>query len=295
MDGLDDLTSLLSGKKIAALTGAGCSTESGIPDYRGPGTTARAKNPMEWKQFAASEHARKRYWARAMVGWERFSKARPSGSHHALARLESDAVLTGVITQNVDRLHHAAGSQRVVELHGALAETRCTDCGGRESRSSVQARLFAQNPTFAPARAELLPDGDALLADELVEGFSPPTCLFCGGVLRPDVVFFGENVARPTVDAAFAMLDAADALLVVGSSLAVFSGYRFVRKAAERGIPIAIVNRGATRGDPYATLKVDAGAGELLGALADALGASGGRLSDPSRGETALPLPRASS
>ncbi len=272
VDDLEPLATLFARKRITVLTGAGCSTESGIPDYRGPGTTARAKNPIQWRDYAEKTETRNRYWARAMVGWDRFSGAVPNDAHRALARLERAGIVTGLITQNVDRLHQAAGSELVVELHGALAETRCTACGGREPRSEVQIRLREANPGFAGRDAELLPDGDTLLADGLAD-FRSPACLACGGVIRPDVVFFGENVARPIVDRAFALLEASDALLVVGTSLTVFSGFRFVRRAAERAIPIGIINLGPCRGEELATLRVDARAGVALPALATRLAA----------------------
>lgn len=246
------------------LTGAGCSTESGIPDYRGPGTRDRARNPIQHRAFVTDPSARQRYWARSAVGWARFSTVEPNDAHLALASMS----LTGLITQNVDRLHHRAGSREVIELHGALAEVRCLACDARESRDALQARILALNPGFT-ASAELAPDGDSEL--ETARDFQVPACRACGGILKPDVVFFGDNVPRPRVDAAFAIADAAEVLLVVGSSLTVFSGYRFVLRAAERGQRIAIVNLGETRGDPHAHVRVDARAGEVLPALARAL------------------------
>ena len=264
------LGDLLRDKRVAVLTGAGCSTESGIPDYRGPGTRARARNPMTWADFAASAATRRRYWARAMIGWERFSGAKPNDAHVALATLEARGVVTGVITQNVDRLHHAAGSSRIVELHGALAETRCTACGEREGRTTVQARLFAENPSFA-AHGRMLPDGDAEVPDESIASFVPPSCLTCGGTLRPNVVLFGESVSRDVVDSAFDILDRSDVLLVVGSSLAVYSGYRFVRRAREKSIPIAIINIGPCRGEEIAAVRLSTRAGPTLKALVERL------------------------
>lgn len=266
---VDDLRRLLEGRRIAALTGAGISTESGIPDYRGEGTRQRAKNPIDWRTFSSSHAARARYWARSLAGWARFSAARPNRGHAALAAMERAGRLTGLVTQNVDRLHHAAGSEHVIELHGALAETRCVRCAEKVSRASVQARMLAENPHLAGVDvARMLPDGDSALPDDLVERFVPPTCDACGDYLRPDVVFFGENVPRPKVDAAMEIVDASDVLLVVGTSLAVFSGYRFLLRAKERGKPIAIVNVGPVRGEESATLKVEARAGDVLAALA---------------------------
>lgn len=266
-----DLVELLRGRRVTVLTGAGVSTESGIPDYRGPETRRRARNPMQYRAFLREATARQRYWARSVVGWQRWKAARPNAGHHALVALERAGIVRGVITQNVDRLHHAAGSRRVVELHGSLAEVRCLECGEVEPRAALQERLLTLNPGWADRRAELAPDGDADLFDARVRAFRVAGCESCEGVLKPHVVFFGEGVPRATVDEAFALLEEAEVLLVVGSSLAVFSGLRFVRRAAERGMPIAIVNLGETRGDAQATLRVEARAGELLPALAGML------------------------
>ncbi len=276
---VERLAALLAGRRVVALTGAGCSTESGIPDYRGPGTRERARNPVQYRAFLDDPAARQRYWARSMVGWPHFSAARPNAGHRALAAIEraaaGDGPLAGkwggLVTQNVDRLHHAAGSAAVVELHGALAEVVCLGCGVLEPRDALQARLAVLNPRW-DADVELAPDGDAELG--AVDGFRVADCLACGGVLKPRVVFFGENVPRATVEAAFARVDAAEVLLVIGSSLTVYSGFRFVRRAAERGIPVAICNLGPTRGDALATTRIDAPLGEVLPALAGALGAA---------------------
>lgn len=261
---MQDLAALLSDRRVVALTGAGCSTASGIPDYRGAGRPPR--RPIQHHDFVTSEAHRRRYWARAVVGWPVIRAARPNAAHDALAALERGGRVTGVITQNVDGLHAAAGSRHVIELHGALAWVRCLGCGARTPRDDVQARMLAANPGWPP-HATAAPDGDADLADAAIAGFHVVGCEICGGVLKPDVVMFGDNVARPIVDAAWGLLDDAAALLVVGSSLAVFSGYRFVKRAAERGMPIAIVNRGPTRGDVHAAIRVDADAGETLAAL----------------------------
>ncbi len=265
---VDDAVAALRGRRLVALTGAGCSTDSGIPDYRGPGTRDRARNPVQYRAFLDDAGARQRYWARSMLGWPRFSAAAPNDGHRAFVDLERAGALRGLITQNVDRLHHAAGSARVVELHGALAEVVCLGCGAIEAREALQDRLTRLNPRW-DADVELAPDGDAELAQ--VDGFRVAPCLACGGVLKPRVVFFGENVPRPTVDAAFALLDEGDALLVAGSSLTVYSGFRFVRRAVERGVPVVIVNLGPTRGDPLATVCVDAPLGATLPALVRAL------------------------
>jgi NAD-dependent SIR2 family protein deacetylase len=269
-----DLVGLLAGRRVVALTGAGCSTESGIPDYRGPETARRARNPLQHRAFLASAATRRSYWARSFLGWPGMAEARPNAAHLALAALERAGALAGIITQNVDRLHHAAGSQRVVELHGALAEVRCLGCGGIEDRDSVQARLAALNPGFGPGSApEHAPDGDAELEDAAGAGFAVPACLDCSGVLKPAVVFFGGNVPAAVTEAAWALFDQAEVLLVAGSSLTVFSGYRFVRRAAKHGMPVGIVNLGSTRGDALAQVRVDARLGLALPELARALGA----------------------
>ncbi len=272
VDGLLDLTAflklteLLSGKRFAVLTGAGVSTDSGIPDYRSPG---RPKpNPIQHRQFVADAAWRQRYWARSLIGWERLRSALPNESHRALAKLEMAGQLTGLITQNVDRLHQLAGSRRIIELHGALAEVRCLNCEGFESREVLQLRLRALNPGFESDLAGGMPDGDAEVSPVRLEGFCVAPCVSCGGTLMPNVVFFGGTVAPSVVADAMACVDRAGALLVLGSSLTVFSGYRFVRRAVERGIPIAIVSLGPTRGDPEATLKLEAPLAEVVPRLA---------------------------
>jgi NAD-dependent protein deacetylase/lipoamidase sirtuin 4 len=276
---LAPLVALLRGRRVVALTGAGCSTESGIPDYRGP--DARPRRPMQYREFVGSEAARTRYWARATVGWPRMAAARPNAGHRALAALERVGALAGVITQNVDGLHHAAGSRRVVELHGALARVRCLACGAAAARAELHDRLAAAHPWLAAAGPgmpggaggfDAAPDGDAELPAERVAGFRVPACA-CGGPWKPDVVFFGESVPRPVVDEAWALFDEGEVLVVAGSSLTVWSGYRFVRRAAERGVPVAIVNVGPTRGDGEAAVKVEGALGDVLPRLAAALGA----------------------
>ena len=267
----DALRTLLEGpvrrRRLAVLTGAGCSTASGIPDYRGPGTARRARRPVQFRQFVTDAAWRQRYWARAAVGWRRVAQAAPNLAHASLAAL--DGSLTGLVTQNVDGLHQAAGSRGVVELHGSLHQVVCMACGRTERREDVQDRLELLNPGWADHVVEAAPDGDAEL--DGVEGFRVATCLGCGGALKPDVVFFGESVPRDRVAAATAAVEQAEALLVVGSSLVVFSGYRFVRQAHRAGLPIAIVSLGPTRGDPLATVKVDARAGESLEAVVRAI------------------------
>ena len=269
-----DLLALVRGRRVVALTGAGCSTESGIPDYRGPDTPPRARPPIQHREFVDHAATRQRYWARSTLGWSRFSSARPNAAHLALAELEDRGALAGVITQNVDSLHGAAGSREVVELHGALARVRCLACHTLTTRDALQARLLAVNPGWLARASEvvLAPDGDSELPDDLVAGFTVVACAACGGTVMPDVVFFGGSVPRATLDAAWQLFDRAEVLLVVGSSLTVFSGYRFVRRAAERGVPVGILNRGPTRGDGYAAVRVDARAGAALPELARALG-----------------------
>jgi NAD-dependent SIR2 family protein deacetylase len=215
---------------------------------------------------------RRRYWARATLGWARFSGAEPNAAHRALAALEGSGRLAGVITQNVDRLHQRAGSRRVVELHGALAEVACLRCGGGEPRHELQARLLDANPGWLESAANIQPDGDADLDAERVAGFQVVGCRLCEGDLKPDVVFFGGAVSERTLAAAWDLFDEGEVLIVVGSSLAVYSGFRFVRRAQERALPIAIVNVGATRADDIATVKLSAPVGTLLPRLAAALG-----------------------
>jgi NAD-dependent SIR2 family protein deacetylase len=269
------LVELLADRRVVALTGAGCSTESGIPDYRGQGKSP-SRTPIQHDAFLRRADVRRRYWARATVGWSRFRGARPNAAHDALSAMEASGALVGVITQNVDRLHAVAGSRRVVELHGALEDVRCLACGAPEARTGVHERLLDENPGWlARVSGEVRPDGDADLAEAHVDDLRVVDCLVCGGVLKPDVVFFGGNVGEATLAAAWKLFDEADALLVVGSSLAVWSGYRFVRRATERGVPVAIVNLGPTRADAEAALRIAARAGEVLPALARALASAG--------------------
>lgn len=262
---LERLADLLSARRTLVLSGAGISTESGIPDYRGPDSPPR--QPMRYQEFAHSAAAQRRYWARSFRGWRTVERARPNEGHRSLARLERSGVVGGVLTQNVDGLHQKAGSRNVLELHGNLGVVRCLACHALEPRRALQARMSALNPGLDGFAADLAPDGDAELPSALIEHFRVPACLACGGVLKPDVVFFGENVPRPKLVLAWQMLDGADALLVLGSSLTVFSGYRFVARAVQVGKPVAIVNLGPTRGDGDATLKVEGRLGELLPGL----------------------------
>jgi len=257
------LAQLLSGRRVVALTGAGCSTESGIPDYRGGGRPA-PRHPIQHDAFIRKAEVRRRYWARATLGWQRFAAARPNAAHRALAALEGKGLLRGIITQNVDRLHQAAGSRNIIELHGALADVICLECGAREDRADTQARLLAANPGWLDRAVVEAPDGDAELPPEEVDGFQVVGCVHCAGTLMPDVVFFGGSVPQSKVTAAWHLVDDADVLLVVGSSLTVYSGWRFARGARERGIPIAIINMGPTRADDISHLRIQAPAGVVL-------------------------------
>jgi NAD-dependent SIR2 family protein deacetylase len=269
---LDALAELLvRAPNVLVLTGAGISTDSGIPDYRGPDGTRRVA-PVQYRDFVDSADARRRYWARAFVGWRRFATVEPNAGHRAIARLQSVGALGTLITQNVDGLHQAAGSRDVVELHGALADVVCLACGTRSDRAALDARMRVLNPDFDPEGRELRPDGDVDLAEADVAGFVVPRCLCCDSdLLKPDVVFFGESVPKPRVAQCCELTDAADALFVLGSSLRVYSGYRFVRRAADRGIPVAIVTRGPSRGDPEAAVRLDAPLAAVLPALAERL------------------------
>jgi NAD-dependent SIR2 family protein deacetylase len=255
----------LRGRRLVALTGAGLSTDSGIPDYRGP--TSVPRTPMTYAEFRSGPSARQRYWARSHVGWQHLHRADPNDGHRALAALEEVGPLTAVITQNVDGLHQAAGHRNVVDLHGRISSVICLDCRERSSRERLHERLAEANPGFGhDVPAMIAPDGDAVVAG--VESFVVVGCESCGGVLKPDVVFFGENVPKERVAQCYQLVEDAEALLVAGSSLTVMSGLRFVRAAHKRGLPIVIVNRGATRGDDLATLRIDAGCSEALDALA---------------------------
>jgi len=256
-------TELLLGRRWVALTGAGISTDSGIPDYRGP-TSVRA-TPMQFNEFVGSADAQRRYWARSYLGWRRIGRAQPNAGHRALADLER-AGLAGVITQSVDGLHSAAGSRGVINLHGDIASVVCLECGDRSARSVLQHRLATMNPQIDEPQvlehAELRPDGDAVAHDW--QEFRLVGCVQCGGRLKPDVVFFGESVPKARVEAAYALVERAEVLVVLGSSLTVMSGLRFVRHQVKRLQPVVIINRGATRGDELATLKIDHGCSEAL-------------------------------
>jgi NAD-dependent SIR2 family protein deacetylase len=261
------LVSLVAGGDVVILSGAGLSTESGIPDYRGPSGQARRAEPMTYQTFVATAAARQRYWARSHLGWRHVARARPNAGHYAVAELERAGLLAGTITQNVDGLHQAAGAQHVIELHGSLGRVLCLRCGERTPRPRLDHRLRAANPGWAARAAEITPDGDALLDDKDMAGFRVVDCESCGGVLKPDVVFFGENVPRPRVEASYRLVERAGALVVLGSSLTVMSGYRFVRRASKLAIPVVIINHGPTRGDAHAVATIDAPLGAALGTL----------------------------
>ena len=257
---------------LFVITGAGCSTESGIFDYRGRDGQWKRKPPVQYDQFIRSEAARQRYWARSHVGWRRFRAARPNPAHFALARLERAGIAGIVVTQNVDGLHQAAGHERVIDLHGRLDAVTCTACGRRTERASVAEWLTASNPGFETPQHTLAPDGDADFDGVDLSGFRVPRCESCGGIVKPDVVFFGENVPRTRVDAAFDALARCKGVLICGSSVMVQSSFRFCRRAEALQLPIAALNEGLTRADAMLTLKVEARCGPTLAAVATHLG-----------------------
>ena len=257
---------------LLVLTGAGCSTASGIPDYRDHDGEWKHPRPVQYQDFVRDPVVRQRYWGRGVVGWRRIAAARPNATHRALARLESMGFTRHLVTQNVDGLHQGAGSRRVIDLHGRLDRVRCLQCDLSIDRHDIQRQMESLNPDWhGPGR--VAPDGDAHLVDVDYERFNLPDCSTCGGVLKPDVVFFGENVPAERVTSVFEELDRADALLVVGSSLMVYSGFRFVRAAAEAGKPVATVNLGRTRADDLVSLRVIEDCGRVMPLVVDQLGA----------------------
>ncbi|MFJ8542515.1 NAD-dependent protein deacetylase [Streptomyces sp. NPDC093586] len=265
---------------VLVLSGAGISTESGIPDYRGEGGSLSRHTPMTYQDFTGSARARRRYWARSHLGWRTFGRALPNAGHRAVAAFGRHGLLSGVITQNVDGLHQAAGSEGVVELHGNLGRVVCLSCGALSPRRELARRLEEANAGFEPVAAGINPDGDADLTDEQVGDFRVVSCADCGGVLKPDVVFFGEAVPPRRVEHCRRLVREAASLLVLGSSLTVMSGLRFVRQAAEAGKPVLIVNRDPTRGDRHALTRVALPLGPALTTVA-------GRLGIPVDGRTA--------
>jgi NAD-dependent SIR2 family protein deacetylase len=265
---LDQAAELLAGRTIAILTGAGISTDSGIPDYRGEGAPARA--PMTYQQFIVDSHYRRRYWAGSHVGWRHFDAALPNIGHQAVADLELAGLVNGVITQNVDGLHLRAGSQRVVDLHGTMDRVLCLDCGQNFARSDIAQRISAANPWIeAPEFAELSPDGDAIVTE--FDDFVTPECSVCGGILKPDIVFFGEFIPPEKFSEASALVRRAGALVIAGSSLVVNSGIRLLELASRRRIPVVVINRGPTKGDTRAAIKINAGTSETLASLVERL------------------------
>jgi NAD-dependent SIR2 family protein deacetylase len=281
---VERLSGLVRRGGVVVLSGAGLSTESGIPDYRGPSGLRRTAAPMTYQTFTGDPVARRRYWARSYLGWRAIAAAAPNDGHRAVARLQRGGLVTGVITQNVDGLHQAAGARDVVELHGSLERAVCLTCGEVTTRLGLHDRMNEANPGFMErfsAEAERVgsqwgeqvrPDGDIVVPDALVESFFPPLCLVCGrDTVKPDVVFFGESVRKDLVEKCFGLVEGAGAVLVLGSSLSVMSGYRFVRHAARVGVPVAIVTRSATRGDADATIRLHAPLGPTLDALGAAL------------------------
>lgn len=267
--GIEKSVELLRGRRIAVLTGAGISTDSGIPAYRGEGAPARS-DPMTGQRYLADEAARRRYWVGGHLGWRAFASAQPNAAHRALAEMERDGVVSGVITQNVDGLHLRAGSARVVEVHGTMRRVLCLDCGQVFDRRDIATQIEELNPWITvPENIKLNPDGD--VAPESSDGFIVPSCTVCGGMLKPDVVFFGEFVPTDRFRAAESLLRSSQALIVAGSSLVVNSGVRLVERARRRGIPLIIVNREPTRADPWAHVTLPGGTGDVLPAIQEQL------------------------
>jgi NAD-dependent SIR2 family protein deacetylase len=265
---LDALAALVVAGNVVVLSGAGLSTESGIPDYRGPTGRARGATPITYQEFVGSAAARQRYWAGSHVGWHHIARATPNAGHIAVAELERSGLVTGVITQNVDGLHAAAGSVHVADLHGRLDRVVCLTCRAESSREELDRRMREANPDWRVTAGAVKPDGDAAIDPAAIERFGVVDCAGCGGWLKPDVVFFGENVPAERVEACYAMVESCQALLVLGSSLTVMSGYRFVRHAGRIGVPVSIINQGSTRGDAHADLRIDAPLGAALATLA---------------------------
>ncbi|GAA2395183.1 NAD-dependent protein deacetylase [Dactylosporangium salmoneum] len=265
------LSALVGKGGVLVLSGAGLSTESGIPDYRGPSGMRRNAQPMTYQTFTRDPIARRRYWARSHLGWRTIARAAPNAGHRAVGRLQARGLLSGIITQNVDGLHQAGGADGIIELHGALDRVVCLDCGERSGRDALDARLARANAGFAAEAGGINPDGDVDLTDEQAAGFVVVGCTGCDGMLKPDVVFFGESVPAPRVQDCFDLVERSAALVVLGSSLTVMSGRRFVVRAAKLGLPIAIVNQGPTRADTLAGILLDAPLGAVLSAVAWAL------------------------
>lgn len=272
MTSLDSLAELIARGKVVVLSGAGISTESGIPDYRGPsGATLRKHAPMTFQVFTGDPIARRRYWARGFLGWHQIADAKPNAGHQSVAALEQAGLISGVITQNVDGLHQRAGSSQVIDLHGRLDRVVCLTCFEIEPRDSVHQRIAEANQGWHATVTAVNPDGDVDIPEEQLDTFTIVDCRTCQGTLKPDVVYFGENVPVPRVDESYAMVEGCESLLVLGSSLHVFSGRRFVMRAAKDGKTVAIVNQGPTKGDEFATMRLDAPLGQTLNDLAGVL------------------------
>lgn len=271
--GVDEVAEVVADGGVVVLSGAGISTESGIPDYRGASGSLRKHTPMTYGEFVATSAARQRYWARSHLGWRTIARADPNDGHRAVATLQARGYFSGVITQNVDGLHQAAGARDVIELHGSLDRVVCLHCKDTTARIELHHRLQEANPAFQAEATRINPDGDVELSDEAVAGFRLVVCGRCGSdLLKPDVVFFGENVPRARVERCYRLVDDASALLVLGSSLTVMSGFRFVRYAAKAGKPVLIVNEGETRGDVHASVRVQRTLGPALTELVETLG-----------------------
>jgi len=270
---LDTLLQAMADDNLLILTGAGISTPSGIPDYRDSDGVRRGRQPMMYQEFLAAPESRRRYWARAMLGWPRVRQARPNAAHEALATLQQRGRISALITQNVDTLHDQAGSHDVIELHGSLHRVLCLDCGQRSERDAIQQQMEAQNPYLSGVDAVQAPDGDTLLDPAFEARFRVPQCPHCAGErMKPDVVFFGENVAPTTAARALAAAENAAGLLVVGSSLMAYSAFRLCRVIAERGKPLMAINLGKTRADDLLDLKIEGSCEELLPWLVEELG-----------------------
>ncbi|WHZ20679.1 MAG: NAD-dependent protein deacetylase of SIR2 family [Rhodanobacteraceae bacterium] len=258
---------LAARSRVTVITGAGVSTQSGIPDYRDGDGNWKRSPPVQYADFVHGAATRRRYWARSFTGWPMFAAARPNAAHRALAQLEARGKVAALVTQNVDGLHQRAGSRSVIDLHGRLDVVRCLDCNHRSGRDAFQQRLRTANPEWAASPARIAPDGDADVEGRDFAAFNVPACEVCGGLLKPDVVFYGESVPRAVTDSAFAAVEAADGVLVVGSSLMVWSSFRLIRAAATRGVPVVAVNRGRTRADDLFSFKLDGECGAVLGAV----------------------------
>ncbi|MET0795224.1 MAG: NAD-dependent protein deacetylase [Polyangiaceae bacterium] len=267
-DQIAELKERLAAGDTFVLTGAGVSTDSGIPDYRDDFGAWKARAPVQYREFIGSDATRRRYWARSMLGFPMMARAKPNAAHHALSALEARQQLSLLVTQNVDGLHRRAGSERLVDLHGRLDQVRCLGCAALTERAALQSELEARNPEFLRQSFTVKPDGDAELSDVDYQRFNVVPCSACGGMLKPHVVFFGENVPADRVTHSMAALERSRLLLIIGSSLMVFSGFRFARAATRFGVPIAIINRGITRADELSTLKLRGDIAEILGQLA---------------------------